>query len=231
MNLVLRKEVKYMVNEVSSHKLERTLQEIIKSDPHNGINGYMIRSLYFDTIDDKDYHDKEDGAYNRRKIRLRIYDVNDDFAFLEMKQKTGDNQEKRSLKISKEDALKLCKSNYSCLLNYDSLFATECYTTMVSECYRPASIVEYDRRAYYANENNIRITFDQNIRATESNFNIFDKNLKLYPVLDLDKIVLEVKYNGFLLSYIKDVIKSIDKSSLSVSKYCLSRSIKYRYIV
>ena len=41
-----------------------------------------IRSLYFDTINDKDYEEKEDGVRVRRKIRLRIYDADQDFAML-----------------------------------------------------------------------------------------------------------------------------------------------------
>ena len=74
-------------------------------------------------------------------------------------------------------------------------------------------------------ENNTRVTFDSDIRATESSFDIFDSNLCLYPVYSTEKTVLEVKYNHFLLSYIKDIINSVDKIETSVSKYCLARTI------
>lgn len=102
---------------------------------------------------------------------------------------------------------------------------------LVTGGYKPKSIVEYNRMAYLVKENNIRITFDYNIKATESSFNIFDKNLLLNPVFDKNYVILEVKYNDFLLSYIKDIINRVEKSSLSISKYCLSRTIKYRYLV
>ena len=46
----------------------------------------------------------------------------------------------------------------------------------------------------------------------------------MYPVLDPFNTVLEVKYNGFLLSYIKELVNRVDRSQLSVSKYCLARS-------
>lgn len=46
-----------------------------------------------------------------------------------------------------------------------------------------------------------------------------------YPVLDPFYVVLEVKYNGFLLSYIKSLINGVDRSELSVSKYCLARGV------
>ena len=47
----------------------------------------------------------------------------------------------------------------------------------------------------------------------------------MYPVMDPCCLVLEVKYNGFLLSYIKDLLNLVERSELSVSKYCLARSV------
>ena len=38
-------------------------------------------------------------------------------------------------------------------------------------------------------------------------------------------MVLEVKYNGFLLSYLRDLLNEVERSELSVSKYCLARSV------
>ena len=91
--------------------------------------------------------------------------------------------------------------------------------------YRPKCIIEYKRKAYIVDENNTRVTFDSDIRATESSFDIFDDNLCMYPVYGMERAVLEVKYNNFLLSYIKDIVNSVDKSETSVSKYCLARSV------
>lgn len=225
MNTVLRKEKKFLITLQEAKKQEHFVKNVLQSDKHNGENGYIVRSLYFDTPENKDYEDKQDGIEIRRKIRLRNYSANDDFAILEIKQKQSDNQLKRSLKIKKEDALQLIKGNYSCLLKYKEPFAAECFSIMNMYCYKPKAIVQYNRKAYIAKENKIRITFDSNIVATESDFNIFNEKLKLYPVFEKDKVVLEVKYNGFLLSYIKDSLEKVKHSETSVSKYCLSRHI------
>ena len=72
--------------------------------PHNGLQGYPIRSLYFDTLHDRDYAEKLMGTDPRRKVRLRVYDPSGDFALLELKQKQGDNQRKRSLPVTREEA-------------------------------------------------------------------------------------------------------------------------------
>lgn len=222
---VLRNEKKFLLDPVEASNISSCISKILMKDPHNDASGYIVRSLYFDTVYNSDFMNKEFGLEKRKKIRLRLYDPKLDYAFLEMKQKDGSLQYKRSLKVNKQDALELIKGNYSVLLTYDQPFATELFSVMNMEMYRPAAVVQYNRKAYIAKENNIRITFDSNIIANESNFNIFDEKLLLYPVFDKYNTVLEVKYNGFLLSYIKDIIRDANKSEVSVSKYSLSRTI------
>lgn len=230
MNVVLRSENKYLLNTENYIKNLSYLKQILKEDSHNQNSGYLVRSLYFDTLDDKDFWEKESGVEIRRKIRLRVYNPKDEFAFLEMKKKQGELQEKRSLKMAKKDAIELINGNYEVLLHYKEEFAKECFGIMSVFCYRPKCIVDYKRQAFVVKENNTRITFDSHIMATESSFNIFEEKLPMYPVLDQANVILEVKYNGFLLSYIKDVIKLCDQSKISVSKYCLARSVSRNYV-
>lgn len=75
--------------------------------------------------------------------------------------------------------------------------------------------------------NEIRVTFDSDIRATEANVDLFDATAPLHPVLDPFDTILEVKYNGFLLSYIKDALNAVEKRPVSVSKYSLGRDTTY----
>ena len=145
------------------------------------------------------------------------------FAMLEMKQKQGASQLKRSLRVTREDAQALTHGDYAPLLRYSESFAAECYALMHSRCYRPKTIVEYDRKAFIAKENKIRITFDSRIVSVESCFDLFSPRLNMNPVLDPYCVVLEVKYNGFLLDYLRELLNSVDRSELSVSKYVLAR--------
>ncbi len=209
--------------------MSRKLEQVMISDAHNKGEGYSIRSLYYDSLDDRDFEEKEDGVELRRKIRLRNYGANSSFAKLEMKQKQGSNQKKRSLSLPKADAQRLTRGDYTPLLENNSDFAVECYAVMNIHCYRPKAVVEYRRKAFIAKENSIRVTFDHHIIATEANFDIFDPCLVQNPVFDPGLIVMEVKYNGFLLSYIKDLIEEVNEFELSVGKYALSRSISKHY--
>ena len=225
MNEVSRQEKKYAINIADGVSLRSRLGAVMHADTHNGAQGYVIRSLYFDTPDDQDFQDKVDGLELRRKLRLRTYSPQSDFAMLEMKQKQGPYQRKRSLRLAREDAQRLCRGDYRPLQKMADPFAAECYGLMHCRCYRPRAVVEYRRQAYIARENHIRITLDSQIAATESRWDLFDAWLPLYPVLDPFQLVLEVKYNGFLLSYIKDLLDLVGRPELSVSKYCLARSV------
>ena len=230
MNVVMREEKKFLISLEEFRNKSHYLDDLMIQDEHNGTHGYIIRSLYFDTVYDDDFFEKLDGVETRRKIRLRIYDPKNDFAMLEMKQKQGASQKKRSLRMSKHDAQELIKGRYDVLLGYEEDFARECYGLMQYKCYRPKTIVQYNRKAYTAKENKIRVTFENNIVATETNFDLFSENLVMYPVLDKFNVVLEVKFNGFLLDYIRQFINDINKSELSVSKYALARQQSYAEI-
>lgn len=220
-----RTEKKYEISYFMALKLKQMLSVALREDKFNKTDGYLVRSLYFDTIFDNDYWDKQNGLENRRKIRLRTYDPSSEVLKLELKEKKGETQQKRSLIISKELANRLIKGDYLALKEIKSDFADELYYIMQTNLYRPKCIVQYNRLAYMVEENNIRITIDSNLKATESSFDIFSYDLSLYNVSS--QTILEVKYNKFLLSYVKDIIDMANKSEISASKYCTSRCISY----
>ena len=220
---VFRTEKKYVLNTVQASGIFSRLYMVMQGDLHNGTNAYMVRSLYFDTVYNDDYFEKMAGIERRRKIRLRIYDVNSPTAKLEIKEKQGANQLKRSLTVSRDDAMELQKGNFEVLRNREEPLAEELFVLMTTKQYRPVCIVEYQRRAFMSYTNDIRITFDSKITSNEGNFSIFDKEMQTYPVFPFNEMVLEVKYNGFLLSYIKDMVSSLDCEENAISKYCMAR--------
>lgn len=225
---VLREEKKYLIGLEEALSGAGRLEQVMIPDPHNGPHGYAVRSLYFDTVFDDDYEEKTAGVELRRKIRLRIYEPHAATAKLEMKQKQGARQLKRSLSVKREDAERIIAGDLSPLLTYKEPFAAELYAYMQMKCYRPKTIVEYNRKAFIAKEKNIRVTFDSNIISTESSFDIFSDRLNMNYVLDPYDVVMEVKFNGFLLDYIRQMINCADRSELSVSKYVLARQNAYR---
>lgn len=114
------------------------------------------------------------------------------------------------------------------MLEREEKLAQELYYIIRKEVYLPRCIVEYKRRAFSVPTNNIRITFDSEIKSTEGNFDLFSETLPLYPVESKNNVILEVKYNHFLLSYIKDALNMCEVTEESYSKYVKARAYGLR---
>ena len=222
---VSRRELKYILTKTEALVISKRLSHVIKADKNNHGKGYMVRSLYFDTLFDKDFEEKADGLLSRRKIRLRVYNGSSSVVKLELKQKEGNDQRKRSLILNEEEARRMISCDYDVLRAREEPLAKELYYYMKKHVYRPKVVVEYDREAYIALINDTRITFDKNLRATEADYDIFKEKLHLYPAAPSNEVTMEVKYNGFLMTYIKDVISQADREQVSNSKYMRSRCL------
>lgn len=225
---VTRREMKYDIGLIEAASMKRRLGIYMEADPHNGESGYLVRSLYFDTPYDTDYEQKVDGYDERQKIRLRVYCAESEMVKLEVKEKSDAFQRKRSLTLSRGEAVRMIGGDYHFLMEKEEEFSHWLYAFMCARCYRPKCVVEYDRYAYILDHNDTRITFDQNLRASESNFNIFDDSLMLYPVSPPGAVTMEVKYTGFLLTCLKNELSHCNKLRCSNSKYCRARMISKR---
>lgn len=58
---VTRTEKKYDIGPLEMADMKRRLGVFMDSDPHNGEKGYLVRSLYFDTLSDTDFEEKVEG--------------------------------------------------------------------------------------------------------------------------------------------------------------------------
>ena len=78
-----RHELKYLINEGDAALIRQRLDAALQPDAH-ALNGrYHIRSLYFDDYYDTAYLDKLGGFGDRRKYRIRIYNLSDQVIRLE----------------------------------------------------------------------------------------------------------------------------------------------------
>lgn len=223
MIVVNRRELKFAISERDYVRLNKQLNQVLRPDPHNGEEGYTIRSLYFDSINEDDFYSKMDGEEVRKKIRLRIYHPTDKTAKLEIKRKMNINQRKETLSISKEDAEALINLDYSVLLKYDSPVAQAAYNMMTIDQYYPKVLIDYKRKAFIHDENNIRVTLDSDIRSNESDFNMFSEDVYTTPVYAHWHALLEVKFDGDFFNWITDTLVADDATFQSLSKYCVGR--------
>ena len=225
---IKRRELKYYINYFDYTYLTSILSNLFNKDRYNQkIDGYHVRSIYFDNKSDNNYYQKISGIEARKKYRIRIYNLNSDTVRLEIKNKHNNIILKETLIIRSEDVEKITSGDYNCLLNYTDPIANKIYFEFNKDYYRPVTIIDFIRNAYFYDFNDIRITFDKQLEKNEVNvFDIFEKNLKMDPFLSSNKIILEIKYNNILPLWIKNLLQISRFESCAISKYTLSRFIE-----
>lgn len=222
---VYRHELKFLLSQMEYRNLQCLLEVLMRKDQYlKNRQEYYIRSLYFDSVTNQDYVGKMIGIHDRKKIRLRIYDIHTDKVKLEVKNKENDYSLKETTTIVRGDALQMSKGNYANLLKYSDHISKKVYNEFVMNCYMPKVIVDYEREAYQLPIENIRLTFDKCVRATK-NCDLFSSDLVMSPVLTREQVILEVKYNKYLPEHIKKVLSSVCMQRMSISKYCMAREI------
>lgn len=227
---VSRKEVKFLVSSTDRVYLLNSLSQILVPDKYGDYNGYKTRSIYFDSIDNEDFREKQIKTEKRKRIRVRIYDEEDKFAKFEIKRKHFERELKESITITKEDAIRLINREYSVLLNYkDNPLYEYAFNLMKSKLYRPVSMVEYDRRAFTHEFFNTRVTLDNNLRFTNFNYDLFNKNINFKKGLPGDKSILEVKYDRFLFQQLQEVLSKCNFVGKPPSKFGTSRQLLNTY--
>ena len=227
---VSRKEVKFLVSSTDRVYLLNSLSQIFVPDKYGDYNGYKTRSIYFDSIDNEDFREKQIKTEKRKRIRVRIYNEEDKFAKFEIKRKHFERELKESITITKEDAIRLINREYSVLLNYkDNPLYEYAFNLMKSKLYRPISMVEYDRRAFTHEFFNTRVTLDNNLRFTNFNYDLFNKNINFQKGLAGDKSILEVKYDRFLFQQLQEILSKCNFIGKPPSKFGTSRQLLNTY--
>lgn len=226
---VFRSELKYWISYQDSILLQNELNKLLIPDDYSRDGFYRVRSLYFDSVDHKDYTDKMEGIEKRKKIRMRIYDEDASWVKLEYKQKVGMLQHKESLLISRDEALSYMDGEYGRLLDSAEELAWVLYTDMTLGGYRPAVIIEYERYAYVYGEYNTRITIDRHVRSSELELDLFGRDLAWMNTIE-DAVILEVKFNRVLIEPIKKILAKYHLSNVSISKYGSGYPIMERYL-
>ncbi len=218
-----RHELKYYINMQGYHSLRCRLKGALRPDEHAGESGdYHVRSLYFDDIDNTSLATKIAGVDNREKFRVRIYNKSEDIIRLERKIKQNSYILKHSCGISRDEYDKILQKDVGFLLNKRALPCGAVYYNTKNRGLHPVKIVDYVREAYIYPIEDVRITFDKDLRMG-TNLNIFDQDMLSVPMLENGQMILEVKFNAFLPGFIRNLFCEIESMQCAVSKYAICR--------
>ncbi len=223
-----RHEYKFLMDEKTKEELYWRLRGFIPLDPHVGETGhYWIRSVYFDDYRNSCFYENEDGINERAKYRIRIYNVSDGRISLERKSKKNGMTCKESARLTREQCEALLRGEVLPLHtkeaeNYPEVLR-QFLVLMLTKGMRAKTIVEYERIPFVYPLGNVRITIDRNITASLETERFFEKDTLRYPVLAKGQQLLEVKFDEYLPSFIKEHLETGKLQQTSFSKYYLGR--------
>lgn len=223
-----RNEIKFIINKNMAEVLKQRLALIMDVDTNsvNSDNSYYIRSLYFDDEDSKAYYEKLDGVEYRKKYRIRIYNLDDKFIRLECKYKHNNMTSKDQILITREECSKIINGKTDEFnLDKDNILKQFLIDYRLNRL-KPSIIVDYNRLAFTYHVSDVRITFDSKIKSGLYNYNLFDKDVCTYSVIDDSEVVLEVKFNEILPEAIAIILSTVPTFRQAFSKFAVCRSIK-----
>lgn len=218
-----RHEWKHELSLSDVFAIRQRLRAVAKSDTHTEDGRYEIRSLYFDTASDKALREKIDGVSIREKFRIRYYNRELSFIRLEKKSKRGGLGSKQNVKLEAAEVQAIVNGDYQWMLNSGKPLAAELYQKIRGQGLRPKTIVEYTREPFIFAPGNVRVTLDYNIRTGLRCIDFLNPECITVPVPD-SPVILEVKWDCFLPSVIRDAVQLEGRHTSSFSKYAICRT-------
>lgn len=218
-----RHEVKH---EITCHDmliLRQRLRAVMRPDPHATGGRYEIRSLYFDDWEDRALREKLDGACDREKYRIRLYDHDPSVIHLERKCKQGGLGYKEVAPLTPAQTQAIVDGDIAWMAQSDDRVIRGLYTRIRHAGLAPRVLVDYLREPYVFAPGNVRVTLDYGIRTALRNTAILDPHCPTVPVPG-DPCILEVKWDQYLPDVIRDAVQLGDRHSTAYSKYAACRA-------
>jgi hypothetical protein len=225
-----RFELKYVITLQQAERFKSGLRVYLVPDAYGNDNGrYTLTSLYYDSPDFRCYREKLDGVRVRRKLRIRRYETDVPFTdetpvFVEIKQRVDRVTQKRRAVLAYAEALRLCNDRQiPDHLPEEKAIIEEIYAYVWQYNLRPASLVRYARQAFVGTEYDIglRVTFDTALSFQSHPLHLHEQPSGL-PMLPANLVVMEIKVNDRIPTWLTEMIAAHNLQMVRVSKYCRS---------
>lgn len=217
-----RHEWKHEISRSDLIAIRQRLSVVAKRDVHAVDGKYKIRSLYFDTMEDKALREKVDGVSRREKFRIRYYNGDTSVIHLEKKSKLAGLGAKVSANLTPWQAQTIVDGDLGWMLETEDSLIQELYVKMTSQGLRPKTIVDYTREPFVYAPGNVRVTLDYDIRTGLSCTDFLNPDCITVPA-GLDPIILEVKWDNYLPDIIRDAVQLKNRRTSAFSKYAACR--------
>lgn len=208
-------ELKFRLPCESIPAVLRWMRTELRADPHGSGeagDGYLVRSLYLDTVAFDVYHRR--SSYGRAKFRIRRYGEAE-VVFLERKMKRSGRVRKRRVVIDPEDLGML-----SLEANGTPWGGSWFHHRVSLRRLRPVVMMNYRRVARLGNDDGqtFRVTLDRELRAQPLSGYAVPRAIAGEDLLG-GGAILEVKFAEALPSGAKALVESLRLEAAGFSKY------------
>ena len=217
-----RHEWKIEVSQLDLFVLRQRLRCVLKPDAHARNGRYFIRSLYFDTPEDKALREKLDGVSRREKFRIRYYNGDLSCIHLEKKSKLAGLGRKDTASLTAWQAQAIVEGNLLWMPEHEQPLVRELYGQMRAQRLKPRTIVDYTREPFVYAPGNVRVTLDCQIRTGLSCTDFLNKTCPTAPVPG-SPAILEVKWDAFLPDVVREAVQLPGRRAGAFSKYAACR--------
>jgi len=218
-----RYEYKYLLNRAQRRYVEDHLAGRMRPDQYGETT---ICNVYYDTPDYRLIRKSIEKPVYKEKLRLRSYGraTEDGTVFLELKKKYDGIVYKRRISLKESEAEQYL-SGEAPLPKSGQIEREIDYFRWYYGTLQPAMYLCYDRIAWYsADDPNLRITFDRNIRFRQG-----DHSLESLPggrqLLDVGQSLMEIKVAGAMPLWLVDILNEANIRKTPFSKYGKAYSI------
>ena len=124
--------------------------------------------------------------------------------------------------MTAEEAQRIVEGDTTWMATSGRALIIELYSQMKSQLLRPKTIVDYTRTPFIYKPGNVRVTVDENIRTGLRCTDFLNPDCVTIPAGDAP-ILLEVKWDEYLPSIIRDAVSIPNRRVGSFSKYAQCR--------
>ena len=218
-----RIEKKFLLTEEKYNQIIDMMQGRIIEDEHSQEGaGYSICNVYYDTPSDDLIAKSIEKPVYKEKLRLRSYGAPglDDKVFLEIKKKFKGRVTKRRIVITLAEAYAFLEKGERPKTEINNqIFNELCYFTQVEYNLVPKLFISYDRKAFFgAEDNELRITFDSNIRSRTTDLRL-DAGIYGEPLLKENMYLMEIKCLHAVPMWLAGILSECEIYTRSFSKY------------
>ncbi|HJN74842.1 MAG TPA: polyphosphate polymerase domain-containing protein [Myxococcota bacterium] len=224
-----RYELKYVLHETETPRLLAAIAGHVEPDRHasalpSGGLGYIVSSVYLDTLQFEGYAERLRMERIRNRVRVRTYGRAGDGApvFLECKRKLADQVIKHRTRMGDADSYQLGPER-----SWDQIDDRRVQRfARAVQGMKAMCVVRYEREIFTADT--ARLTVDRNVRAGP-----VDDTRQLYAPVPLDLIpedwcVIELKFNGQMPGWMRRASHELQLYSEPVSKFALGMVMSRR---